>query len=320
MLPMFATSSSGWDVESAGADIDLQSKLRFSSLYYRVDFRRSLLTVIAEANSPFPAKDEFVELITPREAPGSAMGKARDWYVRYLESAFLEHDRDCFDSVLCGLDNCTSLSISAMNTVDTRSWDRERASLEVIYSFLSNLAKLLIEARGRTFEDIVSELKNREIILASSNSYVQYQVVLVGIGWLTMATPKVLQSSYVQGPTSVDRQEILGFRDQRISQILRKFELFESALDPPPLYDTSGHAPAKQVMVAATLYFSSLQKTGRIKVEWTDQVPRHLQFDPVKRVLTLFALPSVSIPSLMHQKYVLSSDFSVRVLISPQTN
>lgn len=47
-----------------------------------------------------------------------------------------------------------------------------------------------------------------------------------------------------------------------------------------------------EALLSANLSFSSLRAVGRISIEWVNSMDNHLEFDPDRRVLSLFRYPS----------------------------
>ena len=233
-----------------------------------------------------------MRLLRPENAETVAIRQVTDWYIQYLEAAFLKHTTHFLVPVLKGFPELFQLHSHSIPNHDV--CDRKYESYEAVYFFLFNLARMLMEPHGRTLENIAAEMRDLEIFLFYAKPLLQYQLLTLAIGWLTMATPQVLQSREDIGEMHIKPEEMAQLRDQSISQILRRFEFFESSIDPPPAYITYGQSPPTQHYLGKTINFRSLKSIGLIKVEWTNQLPQHLQFNPASRTLTLFALPSVS--------------------------
>lgn len=220
---------------------------------------------------------------------GIAIRSATDWYTQYLESSFFEHSNDLLVPLLKGFSG--HVQWPGNHATIQGKWHEKHEKFEVIYSFLFHLANLLMDPHGRTLRNIAASLRSLGIFEATARPSLEYQLLIMAIGWLTMTAPRLLQSSEDARGISIEPEELVRLHDQSISQVLRRFELFVLSIDPPPIYDTYGEPPTQQFL-AKTISFRSLTIDGAVKIVWTDQLPQHLKFDPTLRILTLFALPS----------------------------
>jgi len=173
-----------------------------------------------------------------------------------------------------------------------------------VYKFLSilliSLIDGLIDHQDHRLESIVLDLQERRIFKAPLNEnlshevHPQHEVVMLAIGWLTMCTPRKLSFSENLVSSFDGEHDLRDLRNRDISQSLLKFDLFRSAIDPPPpLYSGYGHDLSTENFLATTIRFKSLEAIGCVNLKWTDQIPLHLQFNLETRTLTLFAFPSV---------------------------
>jgi hypothetical protein len=243
------------------------------------------------------ARETFRQIILQDAIENDTAGYGREWYVRYLESCFREHFERHLLPNLPGLGQAT-LSVSSIGTENN----------EAVYQFLCALARhLLIYKRNITLFNIVDDLRNYSCNLFNENvdQIDIYELVVMAIGWLTMSMPHPISqpndgSNYEGRGLFVNRQGLEDSCDQPLSRLLGKFKLFESMLDPPPLYKVNGQKHTSQYFMISTICFHTLREVEKIEIHWTEQLPLHLEFDRRRRTLTLFAFPSVSRSKLLN--------------------
>jgi hypothetical protein len=243
------------------------------------------------------AREAFQQIICPNATENGAAGYWREWYMRYLESCFREH----FNHHL--LPNLPSLTQTTPSVSSTGP-----ENTEPVYLFLSALARQLMTYKRRlALCDIVDNLinENYDLMREGEDRMNLYELVLVAIGWLSLSMPHPslhsnVGSKYEGRGVFVDREFLGGAHDQPVSMLLGKFTLFESMLDPPPLYRAYGQTHTSQYFMITTINFHTLREVTKIEINWTEQLPLHLKFDRTRRTLTLFAFPSVGRPILVN--------------------
>ena len=219
------------------------------------------------------------------------------WYTTYLETCFREHFEDYLLPTLPGL---------KQSTLDAFSIGPE--NLEIVYRFLGTLAQgFLTYRRGYALCDIMDRLLNNKCVNVQTlddddGRSIANGLILIAIGWLTMSMPHpILLPSDCQKSINrevfIDPQDLTESSDHPLSSLLRKFKIFESRLDPPPLYQAYGKTHTSQYFMISTICYHTLREVARIEIIWTEQLPLHLTFDKKRRTLTLFAFPSVSWPA-----------------------
>jgi hypothetical protein len=120
-----------------------------------------------------------------------------------------------------------------------------------------------------------------------------YELIFTAIGWLTMSMPHPISQSS-DGSNCEGREAFINLQyledtcDQLLSRTLGKFGLSESLLGTPPLYKAYSHMHMSQYFMISTICFHKLREVAKIGINWTEQLPMHLEFDKRRRVLTLF--------------------------------
>lgn len=178
--------------------------------------------------------------------------------------------------------------------------------MEIIYRFLVALVRQLLDKRRETtICELVDDLKNNiacDFLEEDDDRMRINGLILTAIGWLTMSMPYPKlhpndESKYEGRDVFINRQDLGDSCDQPLSILFRKFKLFASMIDPPPVYTESGQTHNSQYFLTSTICFYKLRKVANIEIIWTEQLPLHLEFDRRRRTLTLFAFPSVSWPN-----------------------
>jgi len=215
--------------------------------------------------------------------------------MRYLESCFREEFKRCLLPSLSGLSQAT-LSASSIGP----------ENMETVYQFLAALAQYLSTyKRGYSLCDIGDHVvnfnyrKNFDFLEEDGSRTNLNRLILVALGWLTMSMPHPILhpsdgSKYEGRGIFINQQDVEDSYDQPLSMLLRRFTLFTSILDPPPVYKEYGNTHTSQYFMTSTICFHTLREVANIKIVWTEQLPLHLEFDRRQRTLSLFAFPSVS--------------------------
>jgi hypothetical protein len=250
------------------------------------------------------ARESFQQTIFQTAVENGAAEYGREWYMRYLESCFREQFTRYLLPTLRGFNQAT---------LDASSIGPE--TVETVYGFLAALAKYLSTyKREYSICEIGDQIvnltyQNKINLLEGAGSRTNLnKLILVALGWLTMSMPHPIMhanlgSRYEGRGVFINQQDLDDSYDQPLSILLRNFNLFESMLDPPPVYNENGQTHTSQYFLISTICFHTLRKVAKIEIVWTEQLPLHLEFDRKRRTLTLFAFPSVSGLNLLDFSY-----------------
>lgn len=165
------------------------------------------------------------------------------------------------------------------------------------YQFLHALDCAIINSPEISLENLTEQL--RDHFIEDLDDITRSQLIFNSIGWLTMAMPSLEQEANDKNTrrkdVSINYQDFLDHYTRPISFLLGKFDLL-SAIITPPLYRASNRPPPplNDWLIQPTLCFSAIHGVADVAIEWTEQLATHLEFDQKRRVLKLFAYPSVS--------------------------
>ncbi|KAK7398521.1 hypothetical protein QQX98_012097 [Neonectria punicea] len=129
---------------------------------------------------------------------------------------------------------------------------------------------------------------------AYGRTYASFLPVFVSAGWLSMLyEPSHRHTTGVFSIRGLPRQSITRIQqniDPCLQRPLSSVSLGFGRLLPTMHIDAAeGQTNRLQVSMLA---FDTLMRMGKVRINWSDSLGSHLQFDPIRRELTLFRLPS----------------------------
>ncbi len=170
--------------------------------------------------------------------------------------------------------------------------------------FFAALADLLRNSANTSIDYLTPQLIDGQVLLPKPHSdLVAHSIqrwMFVAIGWITTLYTPSLQSIQDNEPFVVDTKNSMCFQVPTLDSSLSRRSIAEmlrnlGEIMPSRSWEDNhqGHIESSSnVLQVASLNASTLMRVGNIKIEWTDNISCHLEFESAGPLIRIFRFPS----------------------------
>ena len=235
--------------------------------------------------------NRLVAALVGQEYSDSQYGQT---YFAYLQTQSRTLDQTQFEPLF----NSSQLSQAQFSEkimdviISVANWIREEARPNTT---MEDIVKSVISPdRSKGSAGLSSEAVPLSSRLSPEKLEIGLQAIFASIGWLSLI--------YV--PSQMVTKGQFSIRESRSKSVIRHEQSTACANKSfcnmslgfghllPSLNIGSAVATDNTLLYTSTLNFSALKDLGKVSIYWTLEIGSHLDFDPIRRKLTLFRLPS----------------------------